>query len=79
MYINATAQVLPQSDSTSEHMTTGSVVNVSKQTKKGIMSYDKRVQLNAKRRANYRKKKEEEAEKLQREYQPSLTMSGNTI
>ena len=79
VYINATAQVLPQSDSTSEHMTIGSVVNVSKQTKKGIFSNEKREQINAKRRATNQKKKDEEGEKLQHEYQPSLTMSGMIV
>jgi hypothetical protein len=79
VYINATPQVLPQSGSTSEHMTTGSVVNVSKQTKKGILSDEKREQINAKRRAAYRRKKEEEAEKLQHESQHYLTKSGMIV
>ena len=78
-YINATAQVLPQPDATSEQITTGSVVNVCKLTKKGFMSDEKREQINAKRRAAYHKKKEEEAQKLLHEYQPDLTMSGKIV
>ena len=74
--INATPQVLPQSGSTSEHMTTGSFENVTKQTKKGILSDEKREQINAKRRANYRRKKEEEAKKLEHESQAYLSTSG---
>ena len=77
--INATPQVLPQSGSTSKHMTTGSVVRVSKPSKKVILSDEKREQINAKRRAAYRKKKDEEAEKLEYEYQPSVTMSGTIV
>ena len=72
----ASAQALPVPDATSEHIATGSVVNVCKLTKKGIMSDEKREQVNAKRRAAYRKKKDEESEKLKNEYQSSVSMSG---
>jgi len=65
--INATPQVLPQSGSTSKHMTTGSVVRVSKPSKKVILSDEKREQINAKRRAAYRKKKEDGTVKRQDE------------
>ena len=75
----ANAQALPVPDTTSEQITTGSVVNVCKLTKKGIMSDEKREQVNAKRRAAYHKKKEEEAQKLLHEYQPALTMSGKIV
>ena len=72
--INATPQVLPQSGSTSKHMTTGSVVRVSKPSKKVILSDEKREQINAKRRAAYRRKKEEEAES-----QSDLSISGMIV
>ena len=77
--INATPQVLPQSGSTSKHMTTGSVVRVSKPSKKVILSDEKREQINAKRRAAYRRKKEEEAEKVQHGSQPDLSISGMIV
>ena len=72
--INATPQVLPQSGSTSKHMTTGSVVNVSKPSKKVILSAEKREEINAKRRSPYRRKKEEEAES-----QSDLSISGMIV
>ncbi|XP_073360641.1 uncharacterized protein [Aegilops tauschii subsp. strangulata] len=56
-------------------MTTGSVVRVSKPSKKVILSDEKREQINAKRRAAYRRKKEEEAEKVQHGSQPDLSIS----
>ena len=73
------AQALPVPDATSEKIATGSVVNECILTKKGFMSDEKREQINAKRRAAYNKKKEEEAQKLLHEYQPSLTMSGKIV
>ena len=73
------AQVLSQTLPASEHMTTGSFDSVTKQTKKGILIDEKREQINAKRRATNQKKKDEEGEKLQHEYQPSLTMSGMIV
>ena len=76
LYTMSTAQDLSQTVSTSEHMTTGSFENVTKQTKKGILSDEKREQINAKRRANYRRKKEEEAKKLEHESQAYLSTSG---
>ena len=76
LYTMSTAQDLYQTISTSEHMTTGSFENITKQTKKGILSDEKREQINAKRRAAYRKKKNEEATKLHHEYQSSVLMSG---
>ena len=72
--INATPQVLPQSGSTSKHMTTGSVVNVSKPSKKVILSAEKREEINAKRQAPYRRKKEEEAES-----QPDISIFGMIV
>jgi hypothetical protein len=81
--INAPArdalEVLPVSDATSEHMTTGSVMNVTKQTMKSNLTDEKREQINARRRAAYRKKKEDGAVKLRDENQPSLTMSGMIV
>ena len=72
-------QVLPVSDATSDDMTTASGVNVAKQTMKGNLSDEKREQINARRRAAYRKKKEDGAVKLRDENQPSLTMSGMIV
>ena len=60
-------------------MTTGSVVRVSKPSKKVILSDEKREQINAKRRAAYRRKKEEEAEKVQHGSQPDLSISGMIV
>lgn len=76
VYINATAHVLPASDSTFEKMTTRSTSYVHNQTKKVIYSDEKKEQINAKRRAAYRKKKDEESEKLHHEYQSSISMFG---
>ncbi|KAM3296676.1 hypothetical protein ACQJBY_038828 [Aegilops geniculata] len=70
-------QVLPVSDATSDYMTTTSGVNIAKQTMKGNLSDEKREQINAKRRAAYRKKKEDDAVKLHGDIQTSLTMSAN--
>ena len=75
----ANAQALPVPDAASEQIATGSVVNVCKLTKKGFIPDEKREQINAKRRAAYHKKKEEEAQKLLHEYQPDLTMSGKIV
>ncbi|KAM3388702.1 hypothetical protein ACQJBY_011067 [Aegilops geniculata] len=58
------ALVLSQTLTTSEHMTTGSFDNATNQSKKGILTDEQRDQINAKRRATYRRKKEEEAKKL---------------
>ena len=73
------AQVLSQTLPASEHMTTGSFDKVTKQPKKGILSDEKREQINAKRRATYRRKKEEEAEKLKHESQAYLSISGMIV
>jgi hypothetical protein len=72
-------QVLPVSDATSDYMTTASGVNVAKQTMKGNLSDEKREQINARRRAAYRKKKEDDAVKLHGDIQTSLTMSGMNV
>lgn len=77
--VNATPQVLPQSGSTSEHMTKGCVVSVSRPSKKVILSDEKREQLNAKRRAAYRRKKEEEAEYEQHGSQTNHSISGMVV
>ncbi|KAM3206616.1 hypothetical protein ACQJBY_061999 [Aegilops geniculata] len=79
LYTMSTAQVLSQTVSTSEHMTTGSFDNVTKQPKKGILSDEKREQINAKRRTTYRRKKEEEAKKLEHESQAYLSISDQSI
>ena len=77
--MNATPQVLPQSGSTSEHMTKGCVVSVSRPSKKVILSDENREQINAKRRAAYRRKKEEEAENEQHGSQPDHSTSGMIV
>ena len=70
------AQVLSQTLPASEHMTTVSFENATKQTKKGNLTDEKREQINAKRRATYRRKKEEEAKKLDHENQAYGSTSG---
>ena len=67
------------SDATSDYMTTASGVNIAKQTMKGNLSDKKRDQINAKRRAAYRKKKEDDVVKLHGNIQTSLTMSGMNV
>ncbi|KAM3353421.1 hypothetical protein ACQJBY_024534 [Aegilops geniculata] len=72
---NKTPQVLALSRSTSEHMSKGCVLSVSRPSKKVILSDEKREHINAKRRAAYRRKKEEEADYEQHASQPNHSRS----
>ncbi|KAM3411067.1 hypothetical protein ACQJBY_002982 [Aegilops geniculata] len=67
---------LTQNFATDVQQSSNVALNVAKQTLKNGMSDEKREQYNARRRAAYRKKKEDGTVKRQDENQPSLPMSG---